>query len=115
MDIQIGIAGSETTFEYAIIDYNYQVSGTTHTTASGTKRVQYASENKYLFRIRLTFVKDNVWNDLLSELRNSKLSDLNLIVREDTYIIRFLPETLTKIPIRGTAQGYDIAFGLIEV
>lgn len=115
MDIQIGIAGSETTFEYAIIDYDYQVSGTTHTTASGTKRVQYASENKYLFKVRLTFVKNDVWEDLLSELRNSKLSDLNLIIGEDTYIIRFLPETLTKIPIKGTAEGYDVAFSLIEV
>ena len=115
MDIQIGIAGSETTFEYAIIDYDYQVSGTTHTTANGSKRVQYASENKYLFKIRLNFVKDNVWEDLLSELRNSKLNDLNLIIEEDIFIIRFLPETLTKIPIIGTAQGYNISFSLVEV
>lgn len=115
MDIKIGITGSETTFEYALVDYGYQLHGTVHTTPSGAKRVQYAKEDKYIFTIRLTFVSNSIWDDLMNEVRNSKLQDLNLIIGEDNYTVRFVPETIPKRPIVGTAEGYDINFSLIEV
>ena len=115
MDIQIGITGSETTFEYALIDYGYQLQGAVHTTPSGAKRLQYAKEDKYLFAISLKFVTNAIWDDLMSEVRNSKLYDLNLIIEEDNYTVRFIPETIPKRPIIGTAEGYDISFNLIEV
>ena len=115
MDIQLGILGSETTFEYAIIDYGYQLHGAVHTTASGAKRVQYSKEDKYIFTIRLTFVSNAVWEDLMDEVRNSKLQDLNLIIGVDNYTVRVIPETIPKKPIIGTAEGYDITFNLIEV
>ena len=115
MDIQLGILGSETTFEYAIIDYGYQLHGAVHTTASGAKRVQYSKEDKYIFTVKLTFASDMVWEDLMDELRNSKLQDLNLIIKEDNYTVRIIPETIPKRPIIGTAEGYDITFNLIEV
>ena len=115
MNIQLGITGSETTFEYALIDYGYQLHGTVHTTPSGAKRVQYAKEDKYIFNIKLTFVSDSVWDDLVNEIRNSKLQDLNLIIGEDNYTVRVIPETIPKKPIVGTAEGYNITFNLIEV
>jgi hypothetical protein len=115
MNIQLGITGSETTFEYALIDYGYQLHGTVHTTPSGAKRVQYAKEDKYIFNIKLTFVSDSVWDDLMNEIRNSKLQDLNLIIGEDNYTVRVIPEIIPKEPIIGTAEGYDITFNLIEV
>ena len=115
MNIQLGITGSETTFEYALIDYGYQLHGTVHTTPSGAKRVQYAKEDKYIFNIKLTFVSDSVWDDLMNEIRNSKLQDLNLIIGEDNYSVRVIPETIPKEPIIGTAEGYNITFNLIEV
>lgn len=115
MNIQLGITGSETTFEYALIDYGYQLHGTVHTTPSGAKRVQYAKEDKYIFNIKLTFVSNSVWDDLMNEIRNSKLQDLNLIIGEDNYTVRVIPETIPKKPIIGTAEGYNITFNLIEV
>ena len=115
MDIQIGITGSETTFEYALIEYGYQLHGTVHTTPSGAKRVQYAKEDKYIFIIKLTFASESIWDNLMNEVRNSKLQDLNLIIGEDNYTVRFIPETIPKRPIAGTAQGYDISFNLTEV
>ena len=115
MDIQLGITGSETTFEYALVEYNYQLHGMVHTTPSGAKRVQYAKEDKYIFTISLNYVKDLIWDDLMSELRNSKLQDLNLIIGEDNYTVRFVPENIPKRPIVGTAEGYSISFNLIEV
>lgn len=115
MDIQLGILGEETTFEYAIINYGYQIHGTIHTTASGAKRIQYAKEDKYIFTILLTFVQEAVWTALMAEKQNSKSNDLNLIIGENNYTVRFTPETIPKTPIAGTAQGYDITFNLIEV
>ena len=115
MDIQLGITGSETTFEYAMVSYGYQMHGTIHTTASGAKRIQYAKEDKYIFTVSLTFAQEAVWTDLMAEKQNSKLYDLNLIIGEATYTVRFIPETIPKTPIAGTAQGYDIQFNLQEV
>ena len=115
MDIQIGITGSETTFEYALVDYGYQLQGMVHTTPSGAKRIQYAKEDKYTFAISLRFVTNTIWDNLMSEVRNSKIYDLNLIIGEDNYTVRFVPETIPKKPIIGTAEGYDINFNLIEV
>lgn len=115
MDIQLGILGYETIFEYAIVSYGYQIHGTVHTTASGAKRIQYAKEDKYIFTVSLTFVQEAVWTALMAEKQNSKSYDLNLIIGEDTYTVRFIPEIIPKIPIAGTAQGYDITFNLIEV
>jgi hypothetical protein len=115
MDIKLGLLDYETPFQYAVIDYGYQLHGTVHTTPSGAKRVQYAREDKYLFTIKLTYVTDGVWDDLMNEVRNSKLYDLNLIIGEDNYTVRIIPETIPKIPIIGTAEGFDITFSLIEV
>jgi hypothetical protein len=115
MNIYLGILGSETTFEYAIVNYGYQLQGTVHTTASGAKRIQYAKEDKYLFNIKLTYVQDDVWDDLIAEVNNSKENDLNLIIGEDNYTVRIIPESIPKNPILGTAQGYDISFNCIEV
>ncbi len=115
MDIGLGISGSETTFEYAIVNYGYQLQGTVHTTASGAKRVQYAKEDKYYFTVKLTFVTNDVWEDLMAEVENSKLYDLNLIIGTDNYTVRIVPESIPKDPILGTALGYDISFNLIEV
>lgn len=115
MDIKLGILGSETTFEYAVINYGYQLHGAVHTTPSGAKRVQYAREDKYIFAVSLTFVSNAVWDDLITEVENSKLNDLNLIIGADNYTVRIIPETIPKIPILGTAEGYDITFKLIEV
>jgi len=115
MDIKLGILGEETTFEYVLINYGYQIHGTIHTTASGAKRIQYAKEDKYIFTVSLTFVQEAVWTALMAKKQNSKSNDLNLIIGEDNYTVRFAPETIPKIPIAGTAQGYDITFNLIEV
>jgi len=116
MDIKLGITGHETTFEYAIVNNAYQVHGTTHTTASGAKRIQYAKEDKFLFTIILTFCTEAVWTSLMAEVRNSKLYDLNFIDGEgDNYSVRIVPESIPKMPILGTAQGYDITFNLQEV
>lgn len=114
MNIELGLLGEETLFEYALVDYSYQLQGTVHTTPSGAKRVQYAKEDKYLFNIKLTYVNDGVWDDLIVEVNNSKENDLNLIIGEDNYTVRIVPETIPKKPIIGTAEGYDISFNLIE-
>ena len=114
--IKLGISGSETEFEYGIIDYNYNVHGAVHTMANGSKRVQYASNDKYTFTIRITYVTSTVWNNFLSELQNSKNQDLNLIdAEENNYTVRIMPGTMTKTPILGSALGYDISFSAIEV
>ena len=115
MNIELGILGNETIFEYAIVDYGYQMHGTVHTTPSGTKRIQYAKEDKYIFTVSLTFVTNDVWNDLIAEVENSKENDLNLIIGTDNYTVRIVPETIPKKPILGTAQGYDITFNLQEI
>ncbi|RLC34712.1 MAG: hypothetical protein DRZ76_02110 [Candidatus Nealsonbacteria bacterium] len=115
MDIQLGILGSETTFEYAIVEYEYQIQGQVNVTPSGNKRIQYAKNDKYIFRIKLNYVYDDVWDDLASEIENSKTNDLNLIIGEDNYTVRFQPENIPKKPILGTALGYNIEFTLIEV
>jgi len=115
MDISLGILGSETTFNFAIIEYNYQLHGTVHTTPSGAKRVQYAKEDKYLFTVKLTYVSDEIWEDVEAEIANSKLYDLNLIIDTDNYTVRFVPEIILKTPILGTAEGYDITFHLQEI
>jgi len=84
--------------------------------ANGSKRVQYASNDKYTFTIRITYVTSTVWNSFLSELQNSKSQDLNLIDAENNnYTVRIVPETMTKTPIMGTALGYDISFSVVEV
>lgn len=114
--IKLGILGSETEFEYGIIDFNYNVHGAIHTMADGSNRVQYASSDKYTFIIRITYVTSTIWNNFLSELQNSKTQDLNLIdAEENNYTVRIVPGTMTKIPIMGTALGYDISFSVIEV
>mgnify|MGYP001038243837 CR=1 FL=1 len=114
--IKLGISGSETEFQYGIIDFNYDVYGTVHTMADGSKRVQYASSDKYVFTIRITYVTSTVWNSFLSELQNSKSQDLNLIDEEENnYTVRIMPGTMTKTPIMGTALGYDISFSVVEV
>jgi len=115
MDISLGILGNETTFEYAMVNYGHQIHGTVHTTASGAKRIQYAKEDKYIFTVSLTFVQEEVWTALMAEKQNSKLYDLNLIIEENNYTVRFVPEIIPKTPIAGTAQGYDITFNLQEV
>lgn len=114
--IKLGILGSETEFEYGIIDFDYNVHGAVHTMADGSKRVQYAESDKYSFTIRITYVTSTIWNNFLSELQNSKTQDLNLIdAEENNYTVRIVPGTMTKTPIIGTALGYDIEFGAIEV
>lgn len=115
MDIELGILGSETTFEYAIVEYNYQLHGQVNTTPSGNKRMQYAEKDKYIFKILLNYVYDNVWEDIQSEITNSKAEDLNLIIGAKNYTVRFEPITIPKMPILGTALGYKIEFTLIEV
>jgi|AntAceMinimDraft_18_1070375.scaffolds.fasta_scaffold164651_2 hypothetical protein len=115
MDIQLGILDSETTFNYARVDYSYEIAGQINTTPSGNKRIQYASNNKYLFTIQLNFAPESVWTDLQEEITNSKTNDLSLIIGEDNYTVRFLPGTIPKKPILGTALGYNINFILAEV
>jgi len=115
MAIRLGLLGFETDFNFAIVEYNYQLHGAVHTTPSGAKRVQYAKEDKYLFTIKLTFVDDDIWEDVEAEIKNSKLYDLNLIIGADSYTVRFVPELILKMPILGTAEGYDITFHLQEV
>jgi hypothetical protein len=114
MNIQLGISGSETTFNYAIVNYSYDVHGSTHTMADGSKRVQYSDSDKYRFDITITYVSDTVWEGILSELQNSKSNDLNLIIESDSYTVRYIPGTYTKTPILGTALGYDVSFSLQE-
>ena len=114
--IKLGISGSETEFQYGVIDFNYQVHGAVHTMANGSKRVQYAQNDKYSFTIRITYVTSTIWNNFLSELQNSKTQDLNLIdAEENSYTVRIVPGTMTKTPIIGTALGYDISFSVVEV
>jgi len=114
--IKLGISGSETEFQYGVIDFNYQVHGAVHAMADGSKRVQYATSDKYTFTIRITYVTSAVWDSFLSELQNSKTQDLNLIDAEgNNYTVRIMPGTMTKTPIMGTALGYDISFSAIEV
>lgn len=114
--IKLGILGNETEFEYGIIDYSYQVHGSVNTMADGSKRVQYASSDKYTFDIQITYVTAEVWNNFLSELQHSKTQDLSLIDGEgNQYMVRIMPGTMTKTPIVGTALGYDISFSVIEV
>jgi len=115
MDIKLGLLGYETTFNFAIVEYNYQLHGAVHTTPSGAKRIQYAKVDKYLFTVKLTFVTDDIWEDVEAEIANSKLYDLNLIIGADSYTVRFVPEIIVKMPILGTAEGYDITFHLVEV
>jgi len=114
MDISLGILSLETEFNFAIVEYSYQLHGTVHTTPSGAKRVQYAKEDKYLFTIKLTYVDNDIWEDVEAEINNSKLYDLNLIIGTDNYTVRFVPEIIPKTPILGTAEGYDITFHLQE-
>lgn len=114
--IKLGISGSETEFEYGIIDFNYQVHGAVHTMADGSNRIQYATSDKYTFTIRITYVTSAVWDSFLSELQNSKNQDLNLIdAEENNYTVRIMPGTMTKTPIIGTALGHDISFSVVEV
>jgi len=105
--LKLGILDSETEFTYGIITNNQLiVRGSTHVMADGSNRVQYASSDKYIFSIQITFANETIWNQVLAEKQNSKSNDLNLIDHE---------ESLNKTPIKGTALGYDITFEVIEV
>jgi len=115
MDIQLGITGSETTFNYVNIDYEYQVEGTKHIVASGGVRLQIAPNQKYIFYCEMNYASSDVWDNLISEFENSKTNDLNLIIGEDNYTVRFDARSFSKTPIRGTAEGYLIEFDLVEV
>lgn len=83
MNIKLGLSGNETTFEYVWIDYEYLLQGTVHTTAKGGKRIQYATQDKHIFRVSMTYVNNEVWNKILAEKNNSKLSDLTLKIYLD--------------------------------
>lgn len=115
MDIQLGKLGEETTFEYTIIEYNYQVFGSEHITPSGNIRLQYAQNQKYLFKCGISYVTSTIWDDLINVLEDSKTNDLNLIIGSDNYTVRFRPKTIPKKSILGTAEGYIVEFELLEV
>ncbi len=115
--LKLGILGSETEFTYGIITNNQLVvRGSTHVMADGSNRVQYAQTDKYIFSILITFANETIWNQVLAQKQNSKSGDLNLIDHEEnSHTVRFIPESLNKTPITGTALGYDITFEVIEV
>lgn len=115
MDIKLGKITEETTFEYAIVEYDYQVFGSEHITPSGNVRIQYTENQKYLFRCSITYVASAVWDDLISVFEDSKTNDLNLIIGSDNYTVRFRPGRIPKRPILGTAEGYKVEFELLEV
>lgn len=115
MDIKLGKITEETTFEYAIVEYDYQVFGSEHITPSGNVRLQYAQNQKYLFKCSISYVTSAIWNNLISVLEDSKTNDLNLIIGEDNYTVRFRPKTMSKSSILGTAEGYIVKFELLEV
>ena len=115
MDIKLGILTEETTFEYAIIEYDYQVFGSEHITPSGNVRLQYTQNQKYKFRCSMDYVTSDIWDDLISVFEDGKTSDLNLIIESDNYTVRFRPGIKPKRPILGTAEGYRVEFELLEV
>ena len=115
MDIKLGKITEETTFEYAIVEYDYQVFGSEHITPSGNTRIQYAQNQKYLFRCNISYVTPAIWNELMSVLEDSRTNDLNLIIGSDNYTVRFRPGIIPKRPILGTAEGYIVNFELLEV
>lgn len=115
MDIKLGKITEETTFEYAIVEYDYRVFGSEHITPSGNIRVQYTQNQKYVFKCSISYVTSDVWDDLISVFEDSKTSDLNLIIGSDNYTVRFRPGTIPKRPILGTAEGHIINFELLEV
>ena len=115
MDIELGKITEETTFKYAIVEYDYQVFGSEHITPSGNIRLQYAQNQKYLFKVSISYVTSTIWDELIDVLEDSKTSDLNLIIGSDNYTVRFRPGTIPKRPILGTAEGYIVNFELLEV
>lgn len=115
MDIKLGKLGEETTFEYAIVGYDYQVFGSEHTTPSGNVRLQYAQNQKYLFKCSISYVTSIIWDNLISVLEDSKTNDLNFIIDGNSYTVRFRPGIIPKRPILGTAEGYIVNFELLEV
>lgn len=115
MDIKLGKLGEETTFEYAMVEYDYQIFGSEHITPSGNIRIQYAQNQKYIFKCSMAYVTSIIWDDLISVLEDSKTSDLNFIIDSDNYTVRFRPGIISKRSILGTAEGYIINFELLEV
>lgn len=115
MDIRLGKLGEETTFEYVVVNYDYQVFGSEHVTPSGNIRLQYTENQKYLFRCAMEYVSSDVWDDLISVFGDSKTDDLNLIINSDNFTVRFRPMKISKRPILGTAEGYRVEFELLEV
>lgn len=115
--LKLGILGNEKEFEFGIIINSQKlIRGSTHVMADGSNRVQYAVQDKYIFSIQITYVTETIWSEILEEVGNSKFDDLNFIDHEgNSYNVRFIPETLVKTPILGTALGYDVNFDLIEV
>jgi hypothetical protein len=107
----------ETEFTYGIItNTDLAVRGSIHVMADGSNRVQYAQTDKYIFSILITYANETIWEQVLAEKQNSKLNDLNFIDHGgNNHTVRFVPETLNRTPIMGTALGYDITFQLIEV
>lgn len=115
MDIKLGKITEEIAFEYAIIEYDYQIFGSEHITPSGNVRIQYTQNQKYKFRCSIDYVSSDVWDDLISVFEDSKTNDLNLIIGSDNYTVRFRPGIIPKRPILGTAEGYRVEFELLEV
>lgn len=90
--------------------------GSTHIMADGSNKVQYAVNDKHIFNIMIDYVQEDTWDDILTLKQLSKIRDLTLTDHEGKeYNVRFIPETLNKSPITGTALGYNITFSLIEV
>jgi len=115
MDIKLGILTEEITFEYAVVEYDYRIPGSEHMTPSGNVRLQYAQNQKYIFKCSITYVTSDIWDDLISVFEDGKTNDLNLIIESDNYTVRFKPGVIPKSPILGTAEGYRVEFELLEV
>ena len=115
MGIKLGKITKEITIEYAVVEYDYRISGSEHMTPSGNVRLQYTQNQKYLFRCSITYVTSDIWDDLISVFEDDKTSDLNLIIGSDNYTVRFRPGVIPKRPILGTAEGYTVEFELLEV
>lgn len=114
--IKLGILGAETEFQYGLIEMEYPVYGSLHVMVDGSKRVQYTQQHSRSFKITIEYVTETVWEQVLSLVDDSMSNDLNLVDHEGkNFTVRILPESIPKRPIRGTALGYDINFGVVEV
>jgi len=107
MDIQLGTAGSESTFTNTIVAISRQPIISKHVMLDGSIQIQKAPTTKKVFTV--TLIKPTSTEVTNIEAEHDKDITLNFIHKSTTYTVRFIG-SLDK-----STQEYSITFTLQEV